>query len=122
VAWVGLVTGSCAAVEGIGGFTSFECGDQCDAAADHAVVAKNETTTFPDAGGSDDASQPTGDDADVDASPPVDTDSDTPPVDGAAIEASVPEAGCGLGTTASCSACGVACNTSTGTPSCKGST
>jgi hypothetical protein len=130
---LGLVAGSCGLVDGLDGFGPATCEGECDASIDHSVMPR----TTPDA--ATEATTSSGDQETLpaaDADPDVATDDDATSDDAAtdaptevAVVDAAPEAGtgpvdsgCGLGTTASCSACGVACNTSTGTPSCSGAT
>ena len=122
-----LVAGSCAVVDGLDGFSPVSCGGDCDATADHPAVSQSVKDAVPEttATDSDDASAETdsaleGDDPGGDAASEAESQS----VPDAELDTGVPVAdgGCGLGTTSSCSACGVACDTSTGAPACKGST
>jgi hypothetical protein len=115
-----LAVGSCAAVSGLDGYSQGACPADCDAGADRTIAPD----ALPDAnapegdeaidapGLADDADAEAGDDAAGDEETLVSPDSgpDAPT-----------DAGCALGTTANCSACGVACNTDTGVPSCGGS-
>ena len=118
-----VIASACAAISGLNGYSEGDCPAGCDASTDRPALSPN----LPDA--PPEASTPPGDETplDVEASASegsagVDaTDAPSQSVSDGSVDA-LAEGGCGpLDTPANCSACGVACSTATGTPSCSGS-
>jgi hypothetical protein len=137
VGWLGATLGavlltalasSCAAISGLDGYSQGDCLVDCDAIADRSVLSQRPKDAEPESdtqGGDEPAS-----DVDAAASDAAtrddagDAQSQGPPDGGGegGVDAEG-EGGCGpLDTPANCSACGLACSTGTGSPSCNGST
>jgi len=113
-----LASGSCALVSGLNGYSQGACSGDCDGGADTSLPrdasaeANAEGGDEPDVLATNDAETEAAADAPGDEEPmvPFDSGPDAPA-----------EAGCPLGTPANCPACGVACSTANGVPSCGGS-
>jgi hypothetical protein len=118
-----VMSSSCGLVSGLDSYSDGVCSG-CDGSADVVANVEAAVEASPEAA-------PQGDDADDEASAldasaegSSDGSGDAPPTgsDDAAPDAT-DDAGCGaLDSPANCSACGVACATDTGTPTCNGTT
>ena len=117
-----LVCASCAVLSGLDGYSQAACSGACDGGADRSAPRDafadanlngyDEGVDAPDVL-ADDETEAAGDAA-GDEQPVVPSDGGT--------EDAPTEAGCALGTPAHCSACGVACSSGTGAPTCSNST
>jgi len=140
-AWAGAMAiacfGGCAAIGGLGEYSTGSCSGVCDASVEDAThgggASEKDVVQDPTSSPAYDApeeAETTGDATDDASESPdgvvdsgeVVVDSGEMVVDsGTASDAS--DSGCGATSTVeNCSACGVACSTSTGTPSCNGTT
>jgi hypothetical protein len=105
IAVLATALGACAVVEGLSQYSKESCGAACD----------------EDGGG--DSGQVERDASAAHDGPTLSTDAGGGVVDASDAGSTVVESGCGpLDTVDNCGACGTACSTTTGTPSCTGST
>jgi hypothetical protein len=116
-----LVCGSCAVISGLDNYSQAACSGVCDAGPDRS--APRDASADAHLNGDDEGADAPDVLADAEPDAAVDAAGDEQPVpsDGAAEDAPT-EAGCALGTPAHCSACGVACSSDTGAPTCGNST
>lgn len=120
--------GGCAAIGGLGEYSTGACSGVCDASVEDAnqggggsgkdVVQEQVSSPANDA--PEEVEATSDDAADGSESPDAEVDSGETLVDSGSIPDAT-DSGCGAtGTVENCPACGIACNTTTGTPSCNG--
>ena len=127
VASTGLLTlmaSACAAISGLDGYSEGDCPVGCDATADHPVISRPLTDALPETATLGGDESPVDVDAVASDGAAGDDGSDAPSQDilDSGIDAPA-EGGCGpLDSVNNCSACGLACSTTTGAASCNGAT
>jgi hypothetical protein len=116
VAVLSMGLGACAVVEGLSQYSKESCGQDCDDDGGADAGEPHRDGGVQDDGGAEDAPAVSTDTGGPDVLDASDGGSTTP-------ESGTDAGGCGpVDTVDNCGACGVQCNTTTGTPSCTGTT